>query len=505
MKNKRTFAPLIITTFIFIGIIYLWFVSIGTWTKLSQSSTYFYRLLAEGFLAGSPALPIDPDPRLAQVENPYLRESHRNIPIFMDASYFKGKYYLYFGPVPSVMLAGIITIFKRGASDGYFTLFSGYFLFISSSLIIIKLWKNHFHQTPTWLLGLILVWNGMVYPLLWVLNTARIYEAAILTGAAFLMAGLYLTWDTLDGFSPKTMNLILASLFWGLAIGTRLVLVGAIIILGLAVIFRLYQNYRETGNNKQFGLDAAKLLIPFVSIIALLGWYNYIRFDSPFETGIKYALVGDFDIDMSKPGAIFNQHFIPNNLFNYLLNPFEINPVFPFIKSPLANNSLYKSLLHTEAGYSRANISGILLTIPATVFTLLFIWFAIGKIGAIKQADTFYRNLGVDKASNLVFSVSIVAIAASIVFIFLLNYFVISTRFYMDFLPMVNIVTIAGLWLGYSYFQKQTVLSKTIYSVVVILLMIYSIIIGFLLAITADLDRFQNFNPELFEKLKHIF
>ena len=51
-------------------IIYVWFGSSGRW-GIWKSHTYYYDNLARGFLNGNLYLPIEPDPKLLALSNPY--------------------------------------------------------------------------------------------------------------------------------------------------------------------------------------------------------------------------------------------------------------------------------------------------------------------------------------------------------------------------------------------------------------------------------------------------
>jgi len=46
-----------------------------------------------------------PDPRLAELGDPYEYTQRKDIPYHWDASYYEGRYYLYWGPVPALVSA----------------------------------------------------------------------------------------------------------------------------------------------------------------------------------------------------------------------------------------------------------------------------------------------------------------------------------------------------------------------------------------------------------------
>ncbi|WP_019217529.1 hypothetical protein [Legionella tunisiensis] len=61
-----------------------------------------YQYLTESFLSGHLNLLVSPSPELLQLADPYdpIQNSHFRL---HDASLYKGKYYLYFGPLPVVV------------------------------------------------------------------------------------------------------------------------------------------------------------------------------------------------------------------------------------------------------------------------------------------------------------------------------------------------------------------------------------------------------------------
>ncbi|MDE3061395.1 MAG: hypothetical protein KGJ06_10330, partial [Pseudomonadota bacterium] len=69
-----------------------------------QSDWISYQMLGQAFLAGHTHLGTVPDPRLLALPNPYNPAGRDGIRLLWDASLYQGKYYLYFGPVPALLL-----------------------------------------------------------------------------------------------------------------------------------------------------------------------------------------------------------------------------------------------------------------------------------------------------------------------------------------------------------------------------------------------------------------
>src|SRR5688572_9679064 len=83
----------------------LWFFhwSVDLQFGFERGRTDAYGLLVRGYLKGQLHLDAVPDPRLKTLADPY--DPAQNAPYRLpDASYFNERYYLYFGPVPAVVL-----------------------------------------------------------------------------------------------------------------------------------------------------------------------------------------------------------------------------------------------------------------------------------------------------------------------------------------------------------------------------------------------------------------
>jgi hypothetical protein len=491
---------------IFMGIIYLWFVSIGTWTQLSQTSTYYYRMLADGFLVGSPALLIEPDPRLATIDNPYPPENRENIPIIMDAAYYEGKYYLYYGPAPGVILTVFMYLFKRPVSDGYFTFLSAWMLFLFSALIILRLWRAHFIHTPIWLLVLSLLSTGTMYPLLYATNSARIYEAAELTSSAFVMAGLFFVFGTLDEQKPNNLYLLLAGVCWGLAIGSRLFSLVIIAVLCIAILLRLTWREGKILLTPKNIINFSHLLAPIGFAFTALGWYNFIRFDNPIETGLRYSLIGIKGVSSFYfEGNFFRLRYFLPNLTNYLLNPIKISNGFPFVALNKANGTIHELITGTVQGYTREGIAGLLITMPMIIFIGFYIWFVImHKKMSRATGNSIPQFSDITKFADLYYLNNSTGLAVLMGLMVLSFYYVVTTRFLLDFIALLNLVMITGVWLSYEWFKRKST-HRTICSSLIIILTVYSVGLSFLLAMTGEINRFQNFNPELFERIFQLF
>ncbi|HEX3728511.1 MAG TPA: hypothetical protein VHV47_01815, partial [Opitutaceae bacterium] len=84
---------------------YLWTATTGANPlSFTLQSDDLYNRLADGFLHGRLSFLDQPPPELAQLSNPYDPAQNAPYVRYHDVSYFHGRYYLYFGPTPLLLL-----------------------------------------------------------------------------------------------------------------------------------------------------------------------------------------------------------------------------------------------------------------------------------------------------------------------------------------------------------------------------------------------------------------
>ena len=101
---------------ILISVYAIWYTSLGRFTIFSPvTNTYVDQ--GEAFLHGQLSLLQPPDPRLVALPNPYDSKQRKSIPFIWDSSLYKGKFYLYWGPAPALILALTEWIFRSRPPD----------------------------------------------------------------------------------------------------------------------------------------------------------------------------------------------------------------------------------------------------------------------------------------------------------------------------------------------------------------------------------------------------
>lgn len=336
----------------------------------------YYDLLANAFLSGHLYLSVQPRPELLQLADPY--DSQQNGPYRLhDAALYNGRYYLYYGPAPALVLFApfrLITGLDLPEPIAVAIFCSLGLLF--SFLLLQLLCRTYFREVPFWLLlaGMVILAFGTTTPFL--LRRALHYEVAISAGYTFALASIYLY---VLGFLPCRSNrtvFVAASVLLGLAGGSRVpALLAGMIPLAIAV--RLLRNKRY-GYLRDRAITVVAILGPVGVSIILLGLYNYVRFGSWTEFGMHYTLQGGLGPPVSpRVYKWFVLSRLPPGLFYYLLAPPHFTADFPFVHAePWLSMS-------PPAGFPIEPVAGIMFLAPTTL-ALAFAPFSYGSFRRLK-------------------------------------------------------------------------------------------------------------------------
>ena len=127
-------------------------------SRLSREPNGYYAELTEAFLAGQLHLKAKPDPRLANLANPYAGD--QGVPKPTDVSYFNNRFYLYFGTPPVFLLFApfhLLTGFYL--QDGIGATFFGLVGFGVGAWLLLRLRTRLFPQLgESWVVVGLAVW-----------------------------------------------------------------------------------------------------------------------------------------------------------------------------------------------------------------------------------------------------------------------------------------------------------------------------------------------------------
>ena len=169
---------------------YVWIVTAGTWTRWPTYTAY-HQKQADAFRSGQLHLHDVPDPRLMALDDPYDPVANKPYRLH-DASLYNGRYYLYWGPVPALMLAGVNTIpGVRHVPDQVLVFACSAGALGFAALLLLHVRRRHFPDAPAWSVPLGVLTIGLATPAPFILGRASVYEVAVVSSLMFLLAGLY--------------------------------------------------------------------------------------------------------------------------------------------------------------------------------------------------------------------------------------------------------------------------------------------------------------------------
>ena len=234
-----------------------------------QDLAQFYGYLGRAFAQGQLHLPVAPSKELLALKDPWDPALNGDLKLH-DAALYKGRYYLYHGAGPAVVLFApwrIVTGHDLPENFGVMLLCFLAYLFLSGSLVLLLRQANA--MPGPGMLGLMLfvlaVGTGVPY----LLVRAIFYEVAIAGGFFGSAGSLFFLVRGLQGRSP--LWFLLSGLMTGVALASR-PHVGLATGLCALLILLWHKHWRAI----VFALPAV------LSGVAVLA-YNYARFDDAFR------------------------------------------------------------------------------------------------------------------------------------------------------------------------------------------------------------------------------
>ena len=454
-----------------IAVYALWYASAGRFSPLIPIDNA-YIALGESFLQGQLSLLVKPDPEFMSLPDPY--DPARRVGEFLwDASYYEGKYYLYWGPVPALVFAVVEGLTKVRPSGALLVVLCYMGLPILLTILLYQLRKYFFPHAPGFSIGLCTLMGFINLPFLFLLARPAVYETSIIAGQFFLFLGLlgwlmYLTDTGTAGW------LVLAGLSWGLAIGSRHNLV---ISIGIYLAFALVQIVGD-GNGREMQRRMTLLLSPLALCTIGLGVYNFARFGNPFEIGVNYQLSLPAD-----PDGYFSTAYVLSNLFVYLFYPMTTSESFPFILSTLPANSQFDEVV---AGLFPSTPGVWLLALAIPCFFL-----------SRKPVDTL-QDIPTRRSLKSFFFMVMAAVLVQ--FLFLTMFFFAAMRYMADFyLQLVLGIWLLVWWLD-GWIQPNLRLRAALW-LIVTALVFWTVGIGFFGSFDIPPQSLRVLNPDLYTRI----
>jgi hypothetical protein len=256
----------------------------------------YYNYLADAFLHGQLHLRVVP-------------------PSTHDLTYYHDHYYLYWGPMPAIMLMPFVALFGYAFSDSIFSIGIAAANVALMAVLLRLCGKRGIVQiSPIQRACLVLFFAfGTVHLLLAPYSNVWSTDETV---AFFFVLLAYIAAIGLTG--PRAFFLT------GLALTGALLTRNHVILTGVFPAAMLIYNHRSLGARR----IAANLLLaasPILAGVGIIGLYDLARFGSPLDNGIAYHLMDKAFLNDYQRYGYFNVHYIPTNLYyQYIYYPFPI-------------------------------------------------------------------------------------------------------------------------------------------------------------------------------------
>jgi hypothetical protein len=475
--NRRIVA--LVAAAVMVELVSWYFISAGTFTRWHFYTSYLNDL-ADGFRQGHLHLSVEPPAALVTRPHPF-DPANRDL-WYWDASLYHGHYYLYWGPVPALLLAGVKTLFRISAPVGDEPVVFGLatLQLVAGTLFIERAGRRLFDRLPVTLEVAAIFVLGFANPTLYNLARGAVYEAAIVGGQAFLLLGLVFAFDAIWAGDVRRVSLVAAGCSWAAAFACRTSVAPAVALLVVTTVLGAASG--KPNRWRRRARVAIWLGAPVaIGLLALL-LYNRLRFDAWLDFGRKFQLSW---IDLQA-----NVSFVRPNLYAYLRRPTVWSCRFPFaytildmgIRAFPPGTELPKDYFVYE------RVAGLFPTLP---------WSWLALVALVAATRALWRTRAVSAFSWAVASTAVAAAAAlapCLVFSSATN------RYLGDIEGSVVLLGALGAGAAYQAARERRLLRKLVLAATLVLA-VPSIGIGLSLGIKGSYAHFENNNPALYQKL----
>ncbi len=459
----------------------IWYTSAGEFPVFPKTGKDNYYIdLGEAFIHGQLSMLQKPSPELMALKNPYSYKQRQNVDYQFDYSYYKGEYYLYWGPVPGLVLGGIEELIHARPPNSLMTIISYIGLSFLLLMILIQIRDQFFPAAPSLSL-MIFILSGLVnIPFLFLLGRPEIYETSIIAGQLFLFLGLS-SWMMYTKTS-KPVWLVIVGLGWGLALGSRYNLaISILLFVGFTIIW-----IGRDGKWEHFLSKLWPLLVPLALCVLGLGIYNFARFHNPLETGLTYQLT----LPMPR---FYLASYIPSNLYAYFISPLTVVAKFPFIESSPFSDAYLPVWLSSLAISSRKQFDPVMMgLLPSTPITWLL---ALCLPLALMLRRSYFRVHPVLSKRFVFFAMILVADTAQV--LYLLVFFYGAMRYLADFYLLLTLIAAMFVWRMDEMLSSKLKL-RLCFWIMVTGLAIGTVAIGFFGGFDVPPQIFRHYNPVLY-------
>jgi hypothetical protein len=469
-----------------ISLYYVFMASAGTFHDLSSQLDY-YDQMAEGFRHGHLYIQRLPLPALLAASDPYASS---NRPLWLwDACLYKGHYYMYWGPVPGLFLLAykVITGTHERVTDQWPTALLILGRLYGGAALILSLASRARIRQRAWITTLSIAVFGLANPIPFIVARPHVYEASLAGGQCFLFWGLFFAFWGIEKRELRKRFFVLAGTSWALALGCRATALVA--VPPLILICAGFAWYTSGRSWRALFYDGLALGLPVAVAVVAYGAYNYARFDSVTEFGVRYQVTLQHFYGRA-------EYVIPN-IFSYLFGPVRWSCRFPFVN--IIGYRALSPLIHWPQGYlSFERVGGIMIT--ATWCWLALFWVVrVAHLVFVRMSRT---SLSAEPPSThevwgLLCSAAVVLSMTPV-----LPLWEASMRYAGDAIGGLVLAATLGAFALFQATYRATRSWRLLVRGVVLGLGIQTCVIGALCGVTSTDDPLKSLNPILFHRLE---
>lgn len=477
--SSRTvrFAP--VTAMLVVIVSYLFFGSYGTFEFRSRAwdapqtrpGDGYYASLAEGFRRGTPAMAHEPSAGLMSLGHPwdYMERRNAAVTYLWDASYFNGRYHLYFSPLPALILYlpyGLV--YGSYPGDQLAATIFAIWAFVMAAAFVLRTLppQRKGLAAALWLLML-----GLAGVVPFVMVFSRVYEVAILCAAAMSATWAWSLSRFID--EPRAGTVLWMSCWLGLSGVAR----PSLVWLGVVSIAAIVTATPKPQRLRMLLLGA----IPLAATIGPLLAYNYVRFSEPLEFGMSYQL-SYFDLGEARVAGLASFRELLRFVHTaslYAFAPPYVGGQFPFA-------DLLPRALDSDISFAGASeqVGGLVSLVP------------VAGLGSILALLLWRRREKAPAERSVLF----VLAAGWLTFAFLSTFALPAARYEIDFFYLITAGSIVA-------FERSLILLDEVglrpapIRIAGLVLAICSAVLGVLLGLKGTGSAFAKGNPALHQSL----
>ncbi len=255
---------------------------------------------------------------------------------FWDRAYYNGKFYCYFGIAPIITVYYPIYFLTRSVPTPILaSMTAAVYAEIFITLLYITVIRKMCRDVPLALavLGLVaVIFGSLVLPLAF---EFKFYYLAVLSGVGFVAAFLYFLLKAY--YEKKDRRRIIYLILTGLAAAgiaaSRPTLLLYCVIAAVPAIF-IFTDKKIKARSKV--CYSAAIIAPVILGAIGLMYYNYIRFESPFEFGFNYQVT----VSIAKANTM-TVGMIPPMIYHFFFQQPDFSTHFPYLHMRSRELELY--------------------------------------------------------------------------------------------------------------------------------------------------------------------